>query len=71
MKNTATSRDKNMAEVPVVSYGNLSLTGALISIARFIVGNLKRIKGVSIRAKGRQEERTGHLQKNDRGHLIE
>ncbi len=50
-----TSRDKKMDEVPVVSYGNLSLTEALISIGRFLVGNLKKIRGVSIRPKGKQE----------------
>ncbi len=70
-KGMGTSRDKKMAEVPVVSYGDLSLTGALISIARFFVRNLKKIIGGSTRARGRQEERTGRFQKNDRGHLIE
>jgi hypothetical protein len=51
MKNMATSRDNNMPEVPVVSYGDLSLTGALISIARCLFGILKKTRGVSIRRK--------------------
>ena len=72
MKDMGTSRDKKMAEVPVVSNGNLSLTEALISIARFLVGNLKKIRGGSIQPKGRQEEHTDRIQKkNDRDHLIE
>ena len=72
MKDMGTSRDKKMTEVPVVSYGNLSLTEGLISIARFLVGNLKKMRGVSIRPKGRQEENTDRIQKqNDRDHLIE
>ena len=72
MIDMGTSRDKKMAEVPVVSYGNLSLTEALISIARFLVGNLKKIRGGSIQPKGRQEEHTDRIQKkNDRDHLIE
>jgi hypothetical protein len=52
-----------MAEVPVASYGNLSLTEALISIVRFLVGNLKKIRGGSIQPKGRQEEHTDRIQK--------
>jgi hypothetical protein len=63
MINMGTSRDKKMAEVPVASYGNLSLTEALISIARFLVGNLKKIRGGSIQPKGRQEEHTDRIQK--------
>jgi hypothetical protein len=48
------------------SYGNLSLTEALISIARFLVGNLKKIRRVSIRPKGRQEQHTDRIQKKMR-----
>ena len=71
MKDIGTSRDEEMAEAPVVSYGDLSLTGGLISITRFVVRNLKKIRGASMGAKGRQEEYTRRTQKNDRGHLIE
>jgi len=63
MIDMGTSRDKKMAEVPVASYGNLSLTEALISMARFLVGNLKKIRGGSIQPKGRQEEHTDQIQK--------
>jgi hypothetical protein len=63
MIDMGTSRDKKMAEVPVASYGNLSLTEALISIARFLVGNLKKIRGDSIQPKGRQEEGKDRIQK--------
>jgi hypothetical protein len=67
MIDMGTSRDKKMAEVPVASYGNLSLTEALISIARFLVGNLKKIKGGSIQPKDRQEEHTDRIQKKMTG----
>jgi hypothetical protein len=63
MKDRGTSRDKKMAEVPVVSYGNLSLTEGLISMVRFLVGNLKKMRGVSTQPKGRQEEDTDRTQK--------
>ena len=63
MKDMGTTRDRKMAEVPVVSYGNLSLTEALISIARFLVGNLKKIRGGSIQPKGRKEEGKDRIQK--------
>jgi hypothetical protein len=63
MKDMGTPRDKKRAEVPGVSNGNLSLTEALISIARFLVGNLKKISGGSIQPKGRQEESKDRIRK--------
>ena len=71
MKDMGTPRDKKMAEVPVVSYGNLSLTEALISIARFLVWNLKKIRGVSIRRKGDKKRAKIEFRKNDRDPLVE
>jgi hypothetical protein len=66
MKDMGTTRNRKMAEVPVVSNRNLSLTEALISIARFLVGNLKKIRGGSIQPKGRQEEGKDRIQKKTR-----
>jgi len=59
-----------MVGILIVSHGRLA--EALISSVQFLVGNLKKIRGVSIRPKGRQEEHTDRIQKkNDRDHLIE
>ena len=50
------SRDKNVAEVLIAPYGNLSLTGELICIFRFLIGILKKVRGLSILLNGRREE---------------
>jgi len=59
-----------MVGILIVSHGRLA--EALISSVQFLVGNLQKIRGVSIWPKGRQEEHTDRIQKkNDRDHLIE
>jgi mannose/fructose-specific phosphotransferase system component IIA len=64
------NKELRMVGILIVSHGRLA--EALISSVQFLVGNLKKIRGVSIRPKGRQEEHTDRIQKkNDRDHLIE
>jgi mannose/fructose-specific phosphotransferase system component IIA len=59
-----------MVGILIISHGWMA--EALTSIARFLVGNLKKIRGDSIQPKGRQEEGKDRIQKkNDRDHLIE
>jgi mannose/fructose-specific phosphotransferase system component IIA len=43
-----------MVGILIISHGRMA--EALISIARFLVGNLKKIRSGSIQPKGRQEE---------------
>ena len=63
MKNIGTSRDKKMAESRSFHMEISVSLEALISIARFLVGNLKKIRGGSIQPKGRQEEGKDRIQK--------
>jgi hypothetical protein len=50
-------RERKMLEVPIVSYGDLSLTGGLISIFRFLVRSLKKIRRVR---EGRKIDKRDH-----------